>query len=236
LKNLSFLATLGWSIVSLFGFFIAKWDIGQTVLFINLGFFSLAFNYYAVISILSFKEFFIDAVKKEKREGGLIVLLLPLQVVQFLFNQLLLLLGLLVCLVLTLGFLTTYLYIVFGIKELDDFAEIWDEDWTRVLVIAIVLLLIELAIFLRQYVKLDPFRSPGWKSLKPFAVNSLLKFKYFIYGSVFVLVVDSLLNSENTFGYLSLAWLYALNLVWAYIDLTHPPALSSTFHKVDENP
>lgn len=236
MKNLSFLITLCWSVASLIGFFIAKWDLGQTVFFINLGFFSLAFNYYVALTLLTFREHFIEAVKKGKEEGMSGVAVIFIQSFSFLLSQLLFILGTGVSLILTGAFVAAYFYIVFGVESLDEFLEQWNSGWTKIVFAGIVVLLVELIIFMRQFYRFDPQRSSSWETLKPFARNSNYKINTYLFGSVIVISIDGGFNTEETFGYLSLGWLFVLNAIWAFIDLFYPPSLPKPMEEIEGNP
>ncbi len=52
----SFAFTVGWSIVSLIGYLKLGWNLGQSIVFINLGFFSLFLNYYLLFVWMYFRE------------------------------------------------------------------------------------------------------------------------------------------------------------------------------------
>ena len=235
MKNLSFFATLCWSVASIVGFFFAKWDLGQTVFFINLGFFSLAFNYYAALTLLSFREHFIEAVKQGKEEGMSELAVIFIQSFNFLLSQLLFILGTFVALILTSAFVGAYFYIVFGVKSFDEFLEQWNSDWTKIVLAGVVVLMLELILFLRLFYKFDQQRSSSWETLKPFAKNANYKINTYLFGSVVIISIDGWFNSEETFGYLSLGWLFVLNAIWAFIDVYYPPAIPLPVNQTDEN-
>src|SRR3989338_5259740 len=67
----SFAFTAGWSVVSLIGYFQLGWNLGQAIVFINLGFFSLFLNYYLLFIWMYFRDQIVLTYSGKKKNPDL---------------------------------------------------------------------------------------------------------------------------------------------------------------------
>lgn len=213
-----------WAILSIVGYFCWSWDVGQTTVFINIGFFSLFFNYYLIISELSYKSSIAAALAGKHDNSDLARPLVVMgKCIGFILNQFLFTFALGVVCMVNGGLIAVYFYKVLKVEDFDGFLMKWNGEWTTVISVSLLLLTVEYLGFRRQFLKLNPYKITDWSAFLPFSKNSKYKLISYVLGSVIIGCIDGFLNDEKHFGYISLAWMFFCNFLWAYIDTFHPP-------------
>ncbi|MES2557775.1 MAG: hypothetical protein V4604_16600 [Bacteroidota bacterium] len=220
----SFAFTAGWSVVSLIGYFQLGWNLGQAMVFINLGFFSLFLNYYLLFVWLNFKEHIVLAYSGKRQERGMAMPILVLfETFWFIGNLFLMTCLLAIVSMISVVFVSTYFMKVQKMKEFEFEKIDWGGSFLVLLLVGAVLFVIEFIRFKRVFLAHKTSEKVfDWDAFKPFQRNNKLKLVTYYFGSVIIMMIDGLLNDFNSAGILCFFWLFALNIFWAFVDLRFP--------------
>jgi hypothetical protein len=224
-KLLSFGLTVFWCVTSLVGFFLLKWDLGETIIFVNLGFISFFLNYFLLFSILSFKEYLIAAPRREKGGLGMVVYRFIVGIVQHVCNQFLLFWAFMLLCGISLVFIALYFSMT---QDMNIFAiDLWDMNrsflWSSLAGLSFTV--VE---FFRFYQLFQKHRTNvrkvfDWDALTIFHENHRKKLYMYYFGSVMAIIVDSVMHEQTAnMGMVSLIWLFFLNAYWGFVDLRFP--------------
>ncbi len=224
-KIFSLLSALIWTLVTVSGFNYWHWDISQTVVFMHLGFFTLAFNYFLGLCWLDWKR-----IKHEENpvEGK------GLPILGYLGNILLFFFGFIMSAVISGALIGTYFYKLIHVKVWQQVWEKWQGQWFELFCFALFILLLDFARFRRELKQLNGNNLTGWANLAVFTRNSTWKFWFYFAGSVTVVLLDGLINDLKTFGWLSLFWLFVCKFCWILIDWFVPPQNQTELHAKEE--
>jgi len=223
-KILSFGLTVFWCIMSLTGYFLLKWDLGETIVFVNLGFISFFLNYFLLFSWLSFKYYLIVVPCKERNGEGLLVYRLIAGIVQHSWNQFLLACAFLILSAISLVFIGLYFHMEQHISVFEAMPEMSSSFiWSALAGMAFTGM--EFVHFYRKFEdhRTDRNKVFDWDALKIFHENHRKKLYVYYFGSIVAIIIDSILyeHSKNM-GLVSLIWLFAMNAYWAYVDFRFP--------------
>jgi hypothetical protein len=223
-KLLSFGLTLFWCVASLVGFFLLKWDLGETIIFVNLGFISFFLNYLLLFSFLSFKEYLIVAPGREKKGSGRVVYRFIVGIVQHTWNQFLLCCAFLILSGISLVFIGLYFNIVNVNLFNTDLSEMSGSFlWSSLAGLAFTV--VEFFRFFRLFGqhRTDRRKVFDWDALKIFHENHRKKLYMYYFGSIVAIIVDSVLHERDAnMGMVCLIWLFILNAYWGFVDFRFP--------------
>ena len=212
-----------WLIGLLIGYFFFHWDIGQNLVFLNVGLFALFFNYYLGMSYLSFREHVHSHWRKrEQIPASEFTWKLAFKVITFVLNVFIFTFALAISVTISGAFIATYFYKVMKVEDFDQLSEKWTNDWTWVISMSLLILALEGGLFLRELILLNTQKLVTWEAFVPFNKGTRKKLNTYFFGSALVIPVDGLFNDENTFGYLSLIWVFLVTIYWAYLDVGYP--------------
>lgn len=211
-----------WIIVTLIGYFFWSWDIGQTILFLNVSFFSLFFNHYLSLCELTYKNTIQASVKGtftyEDLSQPLVIIW---QVFAFLFNVFLFTCALTISMIITGAITGAFFYKALKVEDFDQFIDKWDGQWTNVILTAGFILIFEFIGFRRELRKLNVHGINDWNIFLPMIKNTKFKFNVYFWGSILAIIVDGLVSDFKTFGYICLVWMFICNFIWSYIDVKY---------------
>lgn len=225
-RILSFGLSVFWSVLSLVGYYLLDWKLGETILFINLGFISFFLNYFLLFSWLSFKGYFINGLRKQSDDDSFAIWRLFTGIIQHSWNQFLF-----ACAFLLLSSMSiVFVCLFFSLSETESFSAIGMYDFTGsftwLALTGLVFAGLEFLRFIRHYNKArtDAQKVFDWKALKVFHRNHLKKLNMYYFGSILAVVVDAIVSDEfrEGGGTVSLFWLFALNVYWAFVDWRFP--------------
>lgn len=222
----SFAFTVGWSIVSLIGYLKLGWNLGQSIVFINLGFFSLFLNYYLVFVWMYFHQQIVltySGKRKDPEVAGPVFIVI--QTFGFIGNFMLMTFMLGIMSIISITLVSTYFMKVQKMKEFEFEKINWGGSFLWLLLVGVVLFVIE---FIRFMKIVQAHRTPtkvfDLNAFKPFEYNTKLKLAMYIFGSLVVMMIDGIFNDFNHAGMLCFYWLFVLNIFWAFVDLRFPVA------------
>lgn len=223
-KWFSLVMSLFWAVLSIVGYFCWSWDLGKTIVFINLGFLSLFLNYYLTIIELGYKDRVVAAIQGRFDNPDLARPLVVIgKIFGFIGNVLLFTFAFSLVCIIAGGLIAVYFYKVLGVEDFEGFLVKWDREWTTVISFSAFLLIVEFVQFRLQFIKLNPYKITDWSAFLPFTKNTKYKLAAYLFGTVIIGCVDGLINDETHFGYISLIWLFICNFLWAAVDLYYPP-------------
>lgn len=222
----SFAFTVGWSIVSLIGYLKLGWNLGQSIVFINLGFFSLFLNYYLLFVWMYFREQIVLTYSGKKTDPDLgTVALAIVQTFGFIGNFFLMTCVLAIGSMISTVFVSTYFLKIQKMKEFEFEKIDWGGSFMVLLFVGVVLFLIEFIRFKQVFQAHKTTEKVfDWDAFKPFQRNNKLKLVAYYFGSVMIMMIDGLFNDFDHAGMLCFYWLFALNIYWAFVDLRFPVA------------
>lgn len=213
-----------WVVVTLIGYFFWKWDIGQTILFLNVSFFSLFFNHYLSLCELTYKNTVIASLKGTLKHEDLAQPLVVIwQVFAFIFQVFLFTFALAISMIIAGAIVGAYFYQVLKVTDFEQFLEKWDGQWTQVVLTAGSILVLEFLGFRKELHKLNTHGITDWNIFLPMVKNTKLKFNVYFWGSILAIIVDGLLSDFKTFGTICLVWMFMCNFIWSYIDVKFKP-------------
>lgn len=216
----SLVSTGIWVIFTLIGYFYWSWDIGQTILFLNVSFFSLFFNHYLSLCELTYKNTVIAAAKGTLRHEDLgQPLVIIWQVFAFIFNWFLFTCALAISMIITGAITGAFFYKALKVEDFEQFVAKWDGEWTRVILTAGAILMFEFAGFRREIRKLNVHGISDWNIFLPMIRNTKLKFSVYFWGSIVAIIIDGLVSDFKTFGTICLVWMFICHFIWSYIDV-----------------
>ncbi|ASS47486.1 MAG: hypothetical protein A3D31_16740 [Candidatus Fluviicola riflensis] len=224
----SFAFTAGWSVVSLIGYFQLGWNLGQAIVFINLGFFSLFLNYYLLFIWMYFRDQIVLTYSGKKKNPDLGTLALSIvQTFGFIGNLFLMTCLLAIVSMISVVFVSTYFMKIQKMKVFEFEKIDWGGSFLVLLLIGAVLFVIEFIRFKRIFQAHKTSEKVfDWDAFKPFHRNNKLKLVAYYFGSVMIMMIDGLLNDFNHAGMICFYWLFALNIYWAFIDLRFPVGIT----------
>lgn len=209
-----------WIIVTLIGYFFWSWDIGQTILFLNVSFFSLFFNHYLSLCELTYKNTILASIKGTVRHKDLSQPLMVIwQIFVFAGNLVLFTFALVMSAVISGAIIAAFFYKVLKVEDFEQFMEKWDGQWTNVILTAGIILIFEFIGFRREIRKLNLHGINDWNIFLPMSKNTKLKCVTYLIGSTIAIIVDGFISDFNTFGYICLVWMFICNFIWSYIDV-----------------
>lgn len=214
-----------WIIVTLIGYFFWSWDIGQTILFLTVSYFSLFFNHYLALCELTYKNTFRAALKgtlTHKDLGQPLVIIWQFFV--FVCNAFLFTFALAVTTAISGAIIAAFFYKVLKVEDFEQFVEKWDGQWTNVILTAGIILVLEFIGFRRELQKLNVHGIKDWNIFLPTARNTKLKVVTYVMGSTLAIIVDGFVSDFNNFGTICLVWMFICNFIWSYIDVKYKPA------------
>ena len=215
-------------IVTLIGYFFWSWDIGQTILFLNVSFFSLFFNHYLALCELTYKNTALAALKGTLKHRDLAQpLVIIWQIAVFVCNAFLFTFALAVTAAISGAIVAAFFYKVLKVEDFEQFVEKWDGQWTNVILTAGIILVLEFLGFRRELQKLNVHGIKDWNIFLPTAKNTKLKVITYGMGSTVAIIVDGLVSDFSNFGTICLVWLFICNFIWSYIDVKYKPAVLS---------
>lgn len=223
----SFAFTVGWSIVSLIGYFKLGWNLGQAIVFINLGFFSLFLNYYLLFVWMYFREQIVMTYSGKRFDPEVSTPVYTIiQTFGFIGNFFLMTFVLAILSMISIAFVSTYFMKVQKMEEFEFEKIDWGGSFLWLLLVGVILFVIEFIHFKKIFLshKTSTNKVFDWDAFKPFQHNNKLKLSVYFFGSVIVIAVDGFLNDHTHAGMLCFYWLFALNIYWAFIDLRFPVA------------
>lgn len=213
-----------WITVTLIGYFFWSWDIGQTILFLNVSFFSLFLNHYLSLCELTYKNTISASIKGTLKHKDLAQpLVIIWQIFVFVANVFLFTFALTMATVISGAIIAAFFYKVLKVEDFEQFMEKWDGQWTNVILISGVVLVFEFLGFRKDLKKLNVHGIRDWNIFLPLVKNTKLKFKAYLFGSTAAIIIDSLVSDFNTFGYICLVWMFICNFIWSYIDVRFKP-------------
>ncbi|MDH4473718.1 MAG: hypothetical protein QE487_14000 [Fluviicola sp.] len=222
----SFAFTVGWSVVSLIGYLKLGWNLGQAILFINLGFFSLFLNYYLLFVWMNFQEHIVRAYSGKRQDREMPIPILVIFETFWFFGNFFLM----TCLLAIMSMISTVLISTYFMKiqkmKVFAFEKIdWGGSFMVLLFVGVVLFVIEFIRFKRIFLAHKTSEKVfDWDAFKPFQRNNKLKLVAYYFGSVIVMMIDGFLNDFDHAGMLCFYWLFVLNIFWAFVDLRFPVA------------
>lgn len=209
-----------WIIVTLIGYFFWSWDIGQTILFLNVSFFSLFLNHYLSLCELTYKTTILASIKGTfKHEDLSQPLVVIWQIFVFIFNVFLFTFALAISMLIMGAIAGAFFYKVLNVTDFDQFLEKWNGQWTNVILISGIILVLEFFGFRREIRKLNIHGINDWNIFLPLIKNTKFKFNAYFWGSIVAVIIDSLVSDLNSFGYICLVWMFISNFIWSYIDV-----------------
>lgn len=209
-----------WIIVTLIGYFFWSWDIGQTILFLNVSFFSLFFNHYLSLCELTYKNTVLASIKGTlKHEDLAQPMVIIWQIFVFVANAFLFTFALAMSMVISGAIIAAFFYKVLKVEDFEQFVEKWDGQWTNVVLISGIILVFEFLGFRRELKKLNIYKVRDWNIFLPMAKNTKLKVNAYLIGSTLAIIIDGVVNDFNTFGYICLVWMFICTFIWSYIDV-----------------
>ncbi|MNK05522.1 hypothetical protein D3C87_234050 [compost metagenome] len=209
-----------WVVVTLIGYFFWKWDIGQTILFFNVSFFSLFFNHYLSLCELTYKNTVLASIRGTFTQEDLAQPLVVIwQVFAFIFNVFLFTFALAISMIITGAIVGAYFYQVLKVTYFDQFLEKWDGQWTTIILTAGAILVFEFFGFRKELKKLNIHGITDWNIFLPMVKNTKLKFNMYFWGSIVAIIIDGLFSDFKTFGYICLIWMFICNFIWSWIDI-----------------
>lgn len=209
-----------WIVTTLIGYFFWGWDIGQTILFLNISFFSLFFNHYLSLCELTYKNTVIASVRGTLKHEDLAQPLVVIwQVFAFLFNVFLFTCALAIAMMITGAIVGTYFYQVLKVTDFEEFLEKWNGQWTSVVLTAGSILVLGFLRFRKELQQLNIHGIADWNIFLPMVKNTKLKFNVYFWGSILAIIVDGLLSDFKTFGTICLVWMFICNFTWSYMDV-----------------
>lgn len=223
----SFAFTVGWSIVSLIGYLKLGWNLGQSIVFINLGFFSLFLNYYLVFVWMYFQEQILLTYSGKRFDPEVSTPIYSIiQTFGFIGNFFLMTFVLAILSMISIAFVSTYFMKVQKMEEFEFEKIDWGGSFLGLLLVGVVLFVIEFIHFRKVFLahKTSTNKVFDWEAFKPFKRNNKLKLIVYFVGSVVVIAVDGFLNTVEHAGMLCFYWLFLLNIFWAFVDLRFPVA------------
>ncbi|WP_343634450.1 hypothetical protein [Fluviicola sp.] len=213
-----------WIIVTLIGYFYWSWDIGQTILFLNISFFSLFFNHYLSLCELTYQNTVIAAVKGTLRHEDLAQPLVVIwQVFTFIFNVFLFTCALVISMIIMGAITGAFFYKALKVEDFDQFIEKWNGEWTHVILTAGAVLIFEFIGFRKEIQTLNVHKITDWNIFLPLIKNTKLKFNSYFWGSIVAIIIDGLVSDFNTFGHICLVWMFTCHFIWSYIDVKFKP-------------
>lgn len=224
-KFIGLLSAFIWTIIIVLGFKFWHWDISQTVVFMHLGFFTLAFNYFLGLCWLDWKR-----IKHEEDPK----LGIGVHFLGYLGNVLMFFFGFVLSAVIMGALISTYFYKLVHVKVWQQVWEKWQGQWVELFCFALFILVLDFVRFRRELKQLNGNVLTGWSNLAVFARNSKWKFWTYLAGSIVIMFFDGLLNDSNAFGWLSLAWLFVCKFCWILIDWFVPPQNQTELHTKEE--
>jgi hypothetical protein len=225
-KSLSFGLSVFWSVLSLVGYFLLKWKLSETILFINLGFISFFLNYFLLFSWLSFREYFIIGLRKRGPEDSFVLFRFLAGIVQYCSSQFLLACAFLLLSSISIVFIGLFFALSEKVNVLHADLPGVSISFIWLTLAGLVFAAVEFIRFYRLYnaARTDRSKVFDWDALKIFHVNHRKKLNMYYFGSIVAVVADAVVSDEfqNNGGTVSLFWLFALNSYWAYTDLRFP--------------
>jgi hypothetical protein len=211
-----------WIVVTLIGYFFWSWDIGQTILFLNVSFFSLFFNHYLALCELTYKTTFLAALKGTLRQRNLSQPLVIIgQLLVLVGNVFLFTFALAVSAAISGAIIAAFFYKVLKVEDFEQFVEKWNGQWTNVILTAGIILIFEFFGFRRELRKLNIHGVKDWNIFLPMVKNTKLKCITYLMGSTLAIIIDGVVSDFNTFGYFCLVWMFICNFIWSYIDVKY---------------
>ena len=223
--HLSLAFSLLWLLGSLLGYLLFHWDIGETIVFINLGFISFFLNYFLLLSWFSLKRSYLRAFRSDVPRSGID------KIVAFfgaLFDaiatQFLLTLGFLLFISVSLVYIGIFFYSEKGISLSEGI------DWMglsvsfRWSVIAGLLFIgLEFFTFCRIYNanRTDHSIVLDWKAFEVFKGHGN-KLSLYYFGSLTALFIEAIVSDEQYNGTVCLYWLFFLHAWWLFMDYRNP--------------
>jgi hypothetical protein len=211
-----------WMVITLIGYFFWSWDIGQTILFLTISFFSLFFNHYLALCELTYKNTFRAALEGTITHPDLGQPLVVIwQFFTFVCNAFLFTFALAVTATISGAIIAAFFYKVLKVEDFEQFVEKWDGQWTNVILTAGIILVLEFIGFRRELRKLNVHGIKDWNIFLPTAKNTKLKVITYGLGSTLAIIVDGIVSDWNNFGTICLVWLFICNFIWSYIDMNY---------------
>lgn len=234
-RYISLAISVLWLFGLLFGYLFLHWDIGQNLVFLNVGLFALFFNYYLGMAYLSFREHVHSQWKRRQQiPASEFAWKMTFKVITFVLNVFIITFALAISVTISGAFIATYFYKVLKVEDFQQLQEKWTNDWTWVVGLSVLILLIEGALFLRELIVLNTQKLVTWEAFAPFAKNTRKKLNTYFFGSALIIPVDGLFNTEATFGYLSLVWVFIVTAYWTYLDVRYPAQEMQSALQTDE--
>ena len=221
----SFAFTVGWSIVSLIGYLKLGWNLGQSIVFINLGFFSLFLNYYLLFVWMYFREQILLVYSGKRKDPEVTAsAFVIIQTFGFVGNFFLMTFVLAILSMISIAFVSTYFLKVQKMEEFEFEKIDWGGSFVWLLLVGAVLFVIEFIHFKKVFLayRTSINKVFDWDAFKPFQRNNKLKLVVYFVGSIIVIAIDGFLNDQFHAGMLCFYWLFALNIFWAFVDLRFP--------------
>ncbi|AEA44106.1 hypothetical protein [Fluviicola taffensis] len=226
-----------WIVITLIGYFFWSWDIGQTILFLNVSFFSLFLNHYFSLCELTYKNTVIASIKGTlKHEDLSQPLVIIWQIFVFVFNLFLFTFALAISLIITGAIAGSFFYKALKVNDFSQFLEKWDGQWSNVILVSGIILVFEFLGFRRDLKKLNVHEMKDWNIFLPMIKNTKFKFNAYFWGSIVAIIIDSLVSDFKTFGYVCLLWMFICNFIWSYIDVRFKsvPLPIEAYHEEEE--
>lgn len=209
-----------WIIVTLIGYFFWSWDIGQTILFLSVSFFSLFFNYYLSLCELTYKNTILASIKGSLKHEDLAQPLVVIwQIFAFIFNLFLFTFALAVSMLIMGSIVGAFFYKALNVTDFEQFMAKWDGQWTNVILVSGIILVFEFMGFRRELRKLNTHGINDWNIFLPMIKNTKFKFNAYFWGSVVAIIIDGLVSDLNTFGTICLVWMFICTFIWSFIDM-----------------
>lgn len=211
-----------WVILTLIGYFFWSWDIGQTILFLNISFYSLFFNFYLSLVELTYKNTIVAALQNKLTNENLAQPLMVIgQIFVFIFNVGLFTFALAISLMICSAIISSYFYRGMNVKNFDQFLTKWDGQWTSIILLSLSILVLEYFKHRKEIKQLNVHAISDWNIFLPLIPNVKRKFNIFFWGSIVAIILDGLISDFESFGSLSLTWLFICNFIWSYIDVRY---------------
>ncbi len=227
----SLISTLLYSAIALFGYFTLNWSVGQTLVYIHIGFLAFFINYFLVFSSLSFQYNVLAGFRITHKKSFFQRLIgYPIHLIQYLSDQFLFSIGLFIFSLISFALALTHYYLsnkkaFFSYDFIENSATFW-----IVVGLGGFILVID---FIQFYLVFKKNRSVppkiyDWDAFIPFHNNHKLKLKCYYYGSICAIIVGGVIDEQFPMQYSYLIWSFIMNVYWAWIDFKHPIQLADS--------